>query len=219
MSMKQILEATMSMVAVLGLAVSAFGGIHYTVSNLNSVPGGPGAYGLSDLGVMGMSSEVGTPGQVLINGVLTNLDNLIPSGTGWDLLTALSVDNSNKQIVGTGIVGGTSAPFLLTLAGDADGNGLVNGSDLSIWQRHFNPLGGPGNGFWTGDFNSDGAVSGSDLAIWQQNFNPLGATFSIELPDTGGDQGISAPEPMTLTLLAISVGLAAPRIRRAFKRS
>ena len=219
--MRYVIRTAIAVVAVLGLSVSAFGGIHYTVSNLNNVPGGPTAYGLSDLGIMGMSADAGTTsGQVLINGVLTDLDNLIPAGSGWDLLSALSVDNSTKQIIGAGIVAGSSAPFLLTLAGDADANGLVNGSDLSIWQQNYNPLGAPTNGFWTGDWTGDGRVDGSDLALWQQNYNPLGAAFSLELP-AGQDQGPvgQAPEPMSLTLLVLSVGLVAPRIRRAFKRS
>lgn len=215
--MKQAMRTILVGLAVLGLTVSAFGSIHYTVSNLNNVPGGPSAYGLGDLGLFGMPYEEGSgSGQVLINEVPTDLIDLIPTGTGWGLLEALLVDDSSMQIVGVGDYGGTVAPFLLTLAGDADESGTVDGTDLCIWQRHFNTPVGSGNGFWTGDWNGDGLVNGADLSIWRQNYSPLGVGWSLGL--TEQSDPVHGPEPASLVLLAISVGLAGPRIRRAFKR-
>jgi hypothetical protein len=41
---------------------------------------------------------------------------------------------------------------------DLDGNGLVNGADLSILLSNWN-----GSGF--GDLNGDGVVNGADLAV------------------------------------------------------
>lgn len=217
--MRRAMKRILTVLAVLGLGISAFGSLQYTVSDLNAVPGGPIAYGL-DLGVM-MGESVGAgPAQVLVDGVLMDLNDLIPSESGWDLLSALLVNNVNKQIVGAGSYGGTIEPFLLTLAGDANSDGMVNGTDLGIWQRNFSPLGAAGNGFWTGDWNGDGKVNGIDLGIWQRNFSPLGQTFNLGLPPgepTG--EPIHGPEPMTMALLAISVGLVAPKIRRAMKRA
>ncbi len=42
-----------------------------------------------------------------------NLNDLIPSGTGWDLTDAKAI-NAKGQIVGTGCYGGQQLPFLLT---------------------------------------------------------------------------------------------------------
>ncbi len=42
-----------------------------------------------------------------------NLNDLIPSGTGWDLTDAKAI-NARGQIVGTGCYGGQQLPFLLT---------------------------------------------------------------------------------------------------------
>ena len=218
--MKNLLRTSLTVIGVLTMAVAAFGNIHYTVSDLNNVPGGPGAYGLSDLGILGSYAVgSGSEAQVLIDGVLTNLNDLIPADSGWELLATFSVDDGSKEIVGAGDLGGIVTPFLLTLVGDANGSGTVDGADLGIWQSHYSPRGGTGNGFWTGDWNGDGKVDGSDLALWQQNYCPLGLSFNLELPDEGiNPDPIHGPEPMSLVLLAVSVGLAGPRIRRAFKR-
>lgn len=47
------------------------------------------------------------------NGTITDLNTLIPGGSGWVLSIAIGI-NDNGQITGTGIVGGQMHAFLLT---------------------------------------------------------------------------------------------------------
>ena len=220
--MRHGLKAILTLLAVLGLTLSASATVQYTVSNLDLVPGGPSAYGISDFNLLLSQSNANDPGataQVLLDGMLTNLNDLILPGLGWDLLATFEVFDGNKQIVGAGNLSGNVVPFLLTPAGDGDENGVINCGDLGIWQQHYSPLVGPDQGFWTGDWNGDGRVDCGDLAIWQQNYCPLGLAYTLALPEqpTGHETG-HAPEPASLLLLVISVGLSTPKLRRAFKK-
>ena len=67
--------------------------------------------------------------------------------------------------------------------GDFDYNGVVDGSDLLVWQR--------GLGSTTdlaADGNDDGVVDGDDLLIWKQRFgmrvSSLAATSQTPEPDS-----------------------------------
>lgn len=211
-------KTLLTVLAVLGLAVSASASIQYSVSDLNAVPGGPSAYGIDNFGLMWSQSIPTATAQVILDGVLTDLNDLLLPGSGWDLLTTFSVDNGSKQITGAGEFGGEILPFLLTPPGDADGDGDIDGADLSVWQVNYSLSVGPDRGFWTGDWTSDGIVDSRDLALWQQNYCPLGLDFTIEMPPLGNNMGL-VPEPASMLLLMLSVALAGPKIRRAFKRS
>ncbi len=57
----------------------------------------------------------------------------------------------------------TPAPSPTVILGDANGDGLVDETDYSIWRSNYaKPMQGPSNG----DFNSNGQVDGVDYAIW-----------------------------------------------------
>ena len=78
------------------------------------------------------------------------------------------------------------------VAGDANNDGKVDGSDVTIlacnWQTG---VGGVGGANWSmGDFNGDGAVDGSDVTILAGNWQ-YGVTTAAA----------SVPEPSTLALL------------------
>ena len=82
------------------------------------------------------------------------------------------------------------------IAGDANNDGKVDGSDVTIlagnWQKGVS--GGPVASWADGDFNNDGKVDGSDVTIlagnWQYGVNTAAA---------------SVPEPSTLLLLLGSI--------------
>ena len=57
--------------------------------------------------------------------------------------------------------------------GDADGDGLIDGSDLATWQVNYDPTGLNVNTFYMGDWDNNGVIDGADLAIWQTNYAPV----------------------------------------------
>jgi hypothetical protein len=112
-----------------------------------------------------------------------------------------------------------------TLLGDANLDGLVNGTDLAILAANFNQ---PVTGWDQGDFNYGTVVNGSDLALLAANFNQTASAGDV----AGGDlaaldafaaaNGISlpistsnVPEPATAGLLAAGlIGVLGRRQRR-----
>lgn len=91
---------------------------------------------------------------------------------------------------------------LLPALGDANGDGVVDGTDYTIWADHYLQTGQP----WThGDFNFDGLVDGSDYTVWADHWSPAPAAGASVLP-----------EPATWVLLALG-GIACLAIRRRAK--
>jgi hypothetical protein len=95
------------------------------------------------------------------------------------------------------------------IGADFNGDGIVDSTDLAIWQAF---LGTPGP---AGDANLDGIVNGDDFLIWDQQVGGMGM-----MPGAGAGAGSGAslagvPEPSAMTLLATSLlALAALRRRR-----
>jgi hypothetical protein len=90
-----------------------------------------------------------------------------------------------------------------SLAGDANRDGSVNGTDFALLAGNFGVASGADWG--RGDFNGDGAVNGSDFALLAGNFGKMGG----DPPVFGGGAFLSAsgsaavPEPSALGLLAL----------------
>jgi hypothetical protein len=87
--------------------------------------------------------------------------------------------------------------------GDANDDGKVDGADLAVWQRNYDPLGVNGShSFATGDWNEDGKIDGADLALWQQNYDPLGVGLSVSV--SAELVGFSeVPEPASASLVVV----------------
>jgi len=80
------------------------------------------------------------------------------------------------------------------VAGDFNGDQMVNGDDLAVWKTGFGLA--TGAGVSDGDADNDGDVDGGDFLIWQRQ---LGA---------GGGLISAVPEPNAALLLAIGACLA-----------
>ncbi|MEZ6072520.1 MAG: PEP-CTERM sorting domain-containing protein [Pirellulales bacterium] len=89
------------------------------------------------------------------------------------------------------------------LAGDANGDGSVDGLDYLVWSGNFGSSEPPALTASDGDFNGDGAVDGNDYLIWAGNY---GASLSSPL-------AAAVPEPAALLLLA--TGVSALWLRRS----
>jgi hypothetical protein len=101
-----------------------------------------------------------------------------------------------------------------SLAGDANRDGTVNGTDFALLAQNFGTQNGADWG--RGDFNADGAVNGTDFALLAGNFGKSGG----DPPVFGGSAAfLSAsgagvvPEPSTLWLLALPAALLRRRVK------
>jgi hypothetical protein len=116
-----------------------------------------------------------------------------------------------------------------TYYGDANLDGLVNGSDYTAIDNGFNA----GLSGWSnGDFNYDGVINGDDYALIDNSFNMLSsldvssdaaspqdmvATVSDQIADV---QPSAVPEPSTMGLLAAAAaGLLIRRHRKPRSQS
>jgi hypothetical protein len=93
------------------------------------------------------------------------------------------------------------------LAGDANGDGYVDGSDFNIWNSNKFQA---GTDWTTGDFNGDGVTDGSDFSIWNSN-----KFTQIALGRTAGGLTLQAvPEPTGSILCCVGLLLMAAGRRR-----
>lgn len=83
-------------------------------------------------------------------------------------------------------------PSLALTPGDANGDGLVNGADYTLWADNFLEV---ARSFDLGDFNGDGIVDAGDYTLWADNFAPSDLLAA------------ATPEPSTNLLLAIGAGV------------
>lgn len=79
--------------------------------------------------------------------------------------------------------------------GDANGDGVVDGSDFTLWADHYLQV---GRSFDQGDFNGDGIVDSADYTLWADHYSvavsPLVAGGALLTTAT--------PEPATWALAA-----------------
>jgi probable HAF family extracellular repeat protein len=147
-----------------------------------------------DLGVPGdnnIAEDINDSGQIVgrsagrayiyDDGVVTDLNTLIPTGTGLTLYSATGINNAG-QIVGYAFSGGETHAFLLTpvLPGDFNSDGTVGAADYIAWREGLGTT-------YTQD----------DLNLWRANF---GATLGLS-GSSATTPSSSIPEPTSALLL------------------
>jgi arylsulfatase A-like enzyme len=134
-------------------------------------------------------------------------DGFIPQpGQFFSILSASSLSIAGLQLTGPAanlfslaVIGSTD--LVLTagggMPGDFDGNGVVDGADLAIWQQHYGQVG------QSGDYDGNGAIDGADLLGWQRQLGALAPAATANA---------AVPEPSGLAMIAI--GIACPLLTK-----
>jgi hypothetical protein len=132
----------------------------------------------------------GTYGTVDYNATMQLVDIQLLTGPGG---TPIPADISGASGADYENLGATA---------DFDIDGDVDGADLLTWQQHSGTTTGAVRMDGNSNVATDGDVDADDLTVWKAQFGDGGATAAI----------FAAPEPATLTLLAVA-GLLVRRRR------
>ena len=165
-----------------------------------------------DLGDDTVYDRLVVDGAALLDGVLevgaqASFDE--DYGVVFDLLTATNgvsgaFDSVVMPTMAAGkalklVYGANSVSAEVVLAGDFNEDGKVDAADYTNWRDSLgtNVLAGT-----LGDQNGDGVIGNEEYTIWRDNYNA-----SLPLP------AVSIPEPSTMMLICLSLGLTAVRAR------
>jgi hypothetical protein len=94
------------------------------------------------------------------------------------------------------------------MAGDFNGDGVVNGKDFLIWQEHYPQLGGAGQA--DGDANGDGNVNGADFLIWQGHYDPTPPTVTAVTVNNTPAEGVSSTDSSDGGIQTVTVTFSEP---------
>jgi len=203
-----------------GLIGGNYDGVNdHTISSAGSFTMNRLASGQYQLTVPGESSQTGmliltVSCEKTINGVTSPDNNVLayqPSPDGSFLIDSFDMPSNALEDTafnwafisfahGFTPSVGTSVP----IAGDYNGNGVVDQQDYQMWRSQYGQQGTS----LAADGNHDGVVDSSDYVVWRSN-----------LPSTGGGTGFASsanmvPEPEALGLL----GMSAPFVRLTRRR-
>ncbi len=107
-----------------------------------------------------------------------------------------------------------------TYAGDANLDGIVNGSDYTLIDNGFNNT---LTGWHNGDFNYDGVVNGDDYTLIDNSFNNQGPALTANATEMRAHAtaqiAVAVPEPMSLGLTSLCAIALSTRRRRPGKNS
>jgi autotransporter-associated beta strand protein len=144
-------------------------------------------------------------------------------------LTGLGVELNNNGSGGTlftsfdgQTVTNTDVLVKYTYHGDANLDGVINGTDYTLIDNGFNSqsTANPLSGWRNGDFNYDGKINGDDYSMIDNAFNMQGASLAAvpaepaEIFASSSNSIAAVPEPATLGLLGISAAQLLLRRRR-----
>jgi probable HAF family extracellular repeat protein len=140
---------------------------------------------------------------------MVDLNSLIDSDTGWELLDADDINDAG-QITGQGLIDDEYHAFLLTpireLAGDYNDDGYVDAADYTVWRDQVG-----GDALLNRGAGITGPVGTEDYEVWKRNFGESlvsGTGFR-----SAGPLSTTAPEPcgFLIALFAAAIISARPR--------
>jgi hypothetical protein len=137
---------------------------------------GPAIRGTSnDFSLLTADVLSGTPLAVIYNSLGLTLNT--PSYAG---VTGAGLDGlfATMEMTGDALV----LTNYLAMPGDANGDGLVNGQDFSVWNRHKFTS---GSNWSRADFNGDGVTDGTDFNIWNAARVATGQSTIVVVPEPG----------------------------------
>ncbi|HEY3395391.1 MAG TPA: right-handed parallel beta-helix repeat-containing protein [Lacipirellulaceae bacterium] len=88
-----------------------------------------------------------------------------------------------------------ACPNCLGIAGDYDGNGIVNGLDYDVWRAAF------GNVTGAADGNGDGTVNAADYVVWRAGFARASVASAAVI-------GSAIPEPLSSVIGALACAVS-----------
>ncbi len=178
--------------------------------NLTVTSGGVLDIGIGGLAAYSNFAKLDMIGTTTLAGTLALglIDSFVPAiGDDFDILTYGSIVGAFETVTGLDLGNGTRLALIygasaltlrVQLEGDFDGDGFVGIADmnrvLGAWNQ-IRPAGAP----LTGDWSGDGFVGIEDLNIVLGNWNASAPP--------GVDASLAIPEPGTLGLLAVGLGL------------
>jgi hypothetical protein len=190
------------------------------LNNNDMIVQGVGATGLTTI-----TSEIAHARNTGSSGIWTGSGITSSSAATVTNNTALAVELNNDGNGNTlfssfdgQTVTNTDVLVKYTYVGDANMDGVVNGSDYTLIDNSFNS-GAPAT--WrNGDFNYDGKINGDDYLLIDNAFNSEGSVTFAATPAAPTEMIASntsqVPEPTTSALLIVSsAGLLARRRRQA----
>lgn len=169
------------------LQISTDGGRSF--ATLSTLDINPGVQGTDITPVSNRVEFTEDEAPLLATGVTTLRVNFLAVENGWTGYTEIDAFGS-----------------LTSIPGDADGNGVVNGSDFSMIAGSFGSV--PSVAGADGDVNYDDIVDANDFFAWR---DAVAATASVGL-------GGATPEPSSLLVLAVGATLLGSRRTRRTNR-
>lgn len=126
--------------------------------------------------------------------------NTVLSTMAWMELLDRWDDQTSASQAFAGLAGVSAALDTVFLAGDFDGNGVVDLADYALWRANYGS-----KTLAAADGNSDGVVDAADYTIWRNNLGATTPGSNIAAAET------TAPEPTSLALLLVATSLSVRR--------